>query len=437
VKCEPQTAVAQPWDARVNASVFEFRIEVGQDRRGSGFVLEPIDTDLDEVAAQLHAPLHPIDELPMDQFRRLSLVGRPEVMPEVVDHMEGEEAQRQHGLDGVEMQGRQVVHPQEGILSEKVFDTPPCGVGRHSDGGSQGVGGRDQREVRAIAPLLQEHPQRAIEVGHGRVDGRHVAPDGLVILLQGDRIKLLEAFGRRLDWGQDRNAILRVEFLDQLPAVPLFVCNHEEVPSEDVARQVGQPVGDLGDGGAGVCSQSNQGFLGRLVLGVEGAERFAIAVFLRDEGVLHRLARVCLNVVAIDVDRVSWRDLAACDETPPQRGLELQGVLDGDGLEETVLGGGRWKKGEAGEEAEVGATDGIDRPDTGGVTEDRLEDKAQGEARLRQAFVLGWSQRCGEVVGAQLEQIGDKKEPASAGRGQPACKQSGDVMRDVVAGDDT
>ena len=51
--------------------------------------------------------------------------------------------------------------------------------------------------------------------------------------------------------------------------------------------------------------------------------------------------------------------------------------------------------------------------------------------------MLGRSQRCGEVVGAQLEKIGDEKEPASAGRGQPACEQSGDVMRDVVAGDDT
>ena len=151
----------------------------------------------------------------------------------------------------------------------------------------------------------------------------------------------------------------------------------------------------------------------------------------------HRLARVCLNVVAIDVDGVSWRDLAACDETPPQRGLELQGVLEGDGLEETVLGGGRREKGEAGEEAEVGAADRIDRTDTGSVAEDRLEDEAQGEALLRQAFVLGRSQRCGEVVGAQLEKRGDKKEPASAGRGQPACEQRGDVMRDVVAGDDT
>jgi hypothetical protein len=42
VKCEPQTAVAQPWDARINASVFEFRIEVGQDRRGSRFVLKAV-----------------------------------------------------------------------------------------------------------------------------------------------------------------------------------------------------------------------------------------------------------------------------------------------------------------------------------------------------------------------------------------------------------
>ena len=89
------------------------------------------------------------------------------------------------------------------------------------------------------------------------------------------------------------------------------------------------------------------------------------------------------------------------------------------------------------EEAEVGAADRIDSPDTGSVAEDRLEDEAQGEALLRQAFVLGRSQRCGEVVGAQLEKIGDKKEPASAGRGQPAGEQSGDIMRDVVAGDDT
>jgi len=50
---------------------------------------------------------------------------------------------------------------------------------------------------------------------------------------------------------------------------------------------------------------------------------------------------------------VPGRDLAACDETPPQYGLELQGVLDGDGLEETVLGGGRREKGEASEEAEA------------------------------------------------------------------------------------
>ena len=106
-------------------------------------------------------------------------------------------------------------------------------------------------------------------------------------------------------------------------------------------------------------------------------------------------------------------------------------------MEETVLGGGRREKGEASEEAAVGAADRIDSPDTGSVAEDRLEDEAQGEALLRQACVLGRSQRCGEVVGAQLEKIGDNREPASARRGQPACEQGGDSMCDVVAGDDT
>jgi len=79
--------------------------------------------------------------------------------------------------------------------------------------------------------------------------------------------------------------------------------------------------------------------------------------------------------VTIDVDGVAWRDLAACDETPPQYGLELQGVLDGDGLEETVLGGGRWEKGEASEEAEVGAADRIDSANAGGIAENRFKDE--------------------------------------------------------------
>src|SRR5438309_11627396 len=88
VKCEPQPSIAQPWDTRVNASVFEFRIEVGQDRRRRGLVLKPVDADLDNVAAQLHPPLDTVDELPMDQPRRLFLIGGAEVMTEVVHHME-------------------------------------------------------------------------------------------------------------------------------------------------------------------------------------------------------------------------------------------------------------------------------------------------------------------------------------------------------------
>jgi hypothetical protein len=35
VKGKPQTAITQPWDARINASVCEFGIEMGQDRCGS------------------------------------------------------------------------------------------------------------------------------------------------------------------------------------------------------------------------------------------------------------------------------------------------------------------------------------------------------------------------------------------------------------------
>ncbi len=93
MKCAPQASVASPWDARVNASVCEGGLKVGQDGCSRLLVRESVDTDLDDIAASLHAPLHPINELPMEQFRRLVLGGGSEVMPKVIHHVEGEEPQ--------------------------------------------------------------------------------------------------------------------------------------------------------------------------------------------------------------------------------------------------------------------------------------------------------------------------------------------------------
>jgi hypothetical protein len=42
----------------------------------------------------------------------------------------------------------------------------------------------------------------------------------------------------------------------------------------------------------------------------------------------------------------------------------------------------------------------------------------------------------GEVIGAKLQEVGNKEEAASAGRRQPTLKQGGDVVLDVVSGDD-
>jgi hypothetical protein len=36
-----------------------------------------------------------------------------------------------------------------------------------------------------------------------------------------------------------------------------------------------------------------------------------------------------------------------------------------------------------------------------------------------------------------LQEVGNEEEAASAGRGQPAFEEGGDIMLDVVAGDDT
>jgi hypothetical protein len=436
VKCEPQASVAQPWDARINASVFEFGIKVGPDGCGRRLVLESVDADLDDVAASLHSPLDPIDELPMDQFRRLVLVGGSEVMPKVIHHVEGEEPQRQHGLDRVEMEGREVVSSQEGVFGKEVLNAPALGIDWHGGVSGHVAGGCDQREVLAVTPLFQQHPQRAVKVRHRRVDGRHVPPDGLVVFLQGNGVELLQAFGRRLQRGEERDAILGVEFLEQLPAGPLFVRDQEEVPSEDGACQRGQPVGDLGDGGAGGGGHGDERFLRRLVLGREGTDRRAVAVLLGNEGVLQRFTGVCFHVMGIDVDGVLERDLAEPHEALAERGLEVQAVLHGNGLEEAILRGRRRQKGEAGEQAQVGAAHRIDGTATDRVAENRREDQAEGEALRRQPRVLSRSQRRHEVRGAQWEEIGQKAEPTSTGGSQPAFEDGGDVTIDVVARDE-
>ncbi len=87
----------------------------------------PIDADLDEVAASLYPPLDPVDARAMDQLWRLLLIGSSEVMTAVVDHVERQQTQRQHRLDRIEMEGRQRVHPQEGVVRTAVLQAPPFG----------------------------------------------------------------------------------------------------------------------------------------------------------------------------------------------------------------------------------------------------------------------------------------------------------------------
>ena len=53
--------------------------------------------------------------------------------------------------------------------------------------------------------------------------------------------------------------------------------------------------------------------------------------------------------MGIDVEGMTWRDVAKCDQACAQRGLAISGALDGNGLQETVRGGGRGQQGEAGQ----------------------------------------------------------------------------------------
>ena len=149
----------------------------------------------------------------MDQFRRLVLVGGSEVLSEVIHHVECEQTQREHGLDRIEIEGREMVDAQEGILGKEVLNAPTLGIGRHGGGRGHVHGRGDQGEVLAITPFFQQHPQGAVKVRHRRVEGGHVTPNGLVVLFQGNGVEFLLAFGRRFHGGEDRDAILGVEFL--------------------------------------------------------------------------------------------------------------------------------------------------------------------------------------------------------------------------------
>jgi hypothetical protein len=71
MKCEPQASIAQPSDVRINARVFELGIEVGKDRHGSSPLLKTVDAALDDIVAQMYPLLDHVDELPLDQVRRL------------------------------------------------------------------------------------------------------------------------------------------------------------------------------------------------------------------------------------------------------------------------------------------------------------------------------------------------------------------------------
>jgi hypothetical protein len=83
VKFEPQTSIAQPGNAWVHSRFFEFRIEVGQKGGGSRLVFKPIDADLNQVSTQLHPSLNTVDELAVNEFRGLLLIGGSEVIAEV------------------------------------------------------------------------------------------------------------------------------------------------------------------------------------------------------------------------------------------------------------------------------------------------------------------------------------------------------------------
>ncbi len=70
--------------------MFEFGLEISQERRGRRHMLKPVDVAFDDVATQWQSPLNTVDELPMNQFRRFVVISSSEIMPKVVHGVEGE-----------------------------------------------------------------------------------------------------------------------------------------------------------------------------------------------------------------------------------------------------------------------------------------------------------------------------------------------------------
>ena len=89
---EPQSVIAEPGDARIDAGVFEFGVEMGEEGGSGRLVFEPIDVDFDEVPAQLDPALDSIDELAVNALGRFGAVLRPEVMTEVVQGVKRDQA---------------------------------------------------------------------------------------------------------------------------------------------------------------------------------------------------------------------------------------------------------------------------------------------------------------------------------------------------------
>ena len=119
--------------------------------------------------------------------------------------------------------------------------------------------------------------------------------------------------------------------------------------------------------------------------------------------------------MAIDVDGRTRRDLPERDQAFPQRGLEIQSVLEGYALKEAVLRSRRREKAESGEQAEVGAADRIHCADADRISENRLKYDAQGDSLVRDALLLGRPQRGGQAMATQLQEVRDEEENPGAG----------------------
>src|SRR4030043_446448 len=153
-----------------------------------------------------------------------------------------------------------------------------------------------------------------------------------------------------------------------------------------------------------------------LVLGIEGADRFAITFFLAQIGSFHLLAGKEFDGMAVHVEHIPC-DIIQVEQLSSQVLLKKLVTLGGALCKKAIFGGSRAKKRQARQDPEVCLTDGVDSPDALDIPKKRFPDQLKSHLFRWDACCLGGAQISRGFIEGKLLEVRDKKEASHMGAG--------------------